>query len=210
MTGRPDDAAAEEFLEILGSSRSMRWYREDPVDRALIERVLWAGTRASSPNNTQPWDFVVLTDADIKARFGAAVASKMTTSAGELPVSLPTDPVQRRTFVGAQNLVATFPTVPAIILICATNRYPDGDPITEWSYSAIYAAAQNMLVAARALGLGAAFTTFHHQAEDEIRQILGIPPDRIIGVTMPLGWPARPFGPVNRRPVSEVVHYQAW
>jgi nitroreductase len=47
-------------------------------------------------------------------------------------------------------------------------------------------------------------------AETEIREILRIPDDRLLGVTMPLGWPARPFGPVTRRPVSEVIHYDTW
>jgi hypothetical protein len=47
-------------------------------------------------------------------------------------------------------------------------------------------------------------------AETEIREILRIPDDRLLRVTMPLGWPARPFGPVTRRPVSEVIHYDTW
>jgi nitroreductase len=77
-------------------------------------------------------------------------------------------------------------------------------------YSAMHAAAQNAVVAARALGLGAAFTTLHGTAEPAIREILGIPEDRTIGVTIPLGWPDRPFGPVARRPLEEVVHRDHW
>jgi nitroreductase len=76
--------------------------------------------------------------------------------------------------------------------------------------SAVYAAAQNLLLGARACGLGAAFTTFHLGAEDAIRRLLKIPDDKFIGVTMPLGWPAAPFGQLTRRPLEEVVHFESW
>jgi nitroreductase len=123
---------------------------------------------------------------------------------------LPTDPTDRRTVLGAQNVVATMHLAPVLIFVWGANVYPKAGPRIEWAYSAVYAAAQNMVVAARALRLGAAFTTFHYVAETEIREILRIPDDRLLGVTMPLGWPARPFGPVTRRPVSEVIHYDTW
>jgi nitroreductase len=123
---------------------------------------------------------------------------------------LPPDPTDRRTMLGAQNVVTTMHLAPAIVFVCGANVYPKNAPRIEWAYSAVYAAAQNMLVAARALGLGAAFTTFHFVAEPEVRAILGIPDDRFLGVMMPLGWPARPFGPVTRRPVSEVIRYDHW
>ncbi len=77
-------------------------------------------------------------------------------------------------------------------------------------YSAVFAAAQNLVVAARALGLGAAFTTLHGVAEQQFREILGIPAERFLGVTIPLGWPAGPVGPVSRKPLEEVVHHDRW
>jgi nitroreductase len=77
-------------------------------------------------------------------------------------------------------------------------------------YSAMYSAAQNIIVAARALGIGCAYTTMHVHNEPAVREILGLPSDRHIGVTMPIGFPQRPFTAVNRRPVSEVVHHNRW
>jgi nitroreductase len=204
----------EVVLEVLGSARSMRWFKEDPVDWALVEQVIWAGTRASSPNNTQGWDFVVVTEPETKRRVQEAILARSSAPpAGSRPAAepaAPMDPTQRRTLQGARNVMTTMPDIPVLIFVCGSNTYPEGAPVLAWAYSAMYAASQNMLVAARALGLGAAFTTFHQQAEPEIRSLLGIPDDRIIGVTMPLGWPARPFGPVTRRPVAEVLHRDAW
>jgi nitroreductase len=64
--------------------------------------------------------------------------------------------------------------------------------------------------AARALGLGAAFTTLHGMVEPQLRTLLGIPDDIYIGTTIPLGYPDGPTGPVSRKPVSEVVHLDGW
>jgi nitroreductase len=108
--------------------------------------------------------------------------------------------------LGAQHVVDNLHRAPVIIVVCGTPE----NPRPELTYSAVYAASQNMLVAARAMGLGAAFTTFHVFAEPEVREILQIPDDRFIGVTMPLGWPARPFGPVTRRPIEDVIHRDVW
>jgi nitroreductase len=77
-------------------------------------------------------------------------------------------------------------------------------------YSAMYAASQNLVVAARALGLGAAFTTLHHLGEAQMRSILGIPDEVYIGTLIPLGYPAGPEGPVKRNDVAEVVHHDRW
>ena len=74
----------------------------------------------------------------------------------------------------------------------------------------MYAAAQNLIVAAASVGLGAAFTTLHEIAESEFRAILGIPDDVVIGVTIPIGWPEYELKPVRRRPAEDVIHYDAW
>ena len=97
-----------------------------------------------------------------------------------------------------------------VIISGGVNIYPAQAPRETFMYSAMYAASQNLVVAARALGLGAAFTTLHGVAEPKFREILGIPDDRTIGVTIPLGWPAGPVGPVTRKPLDEVVHRGRW
>ena len=65
-------------------------------------------------------------------------------------------------------------------------------------------------VAARALGLGTTFTTLQIATESEMRQVLGIPAECSIAVCIALGHPDRPFGPVKRKPVSEVLHWDRW
>jgi nitroreductase len=88
--------------------------------------------------------------------------------------------------------------------------YPYAAPRESFVWSSIYPAAQNMVVAARSLGLGTVFTTFHGVAEPAIREVLHIPDDVLIGCLIPMGWPLRQFGPVNRVPVDQVIHEDRW
>ena len=100
--------------------------------------------------------------------------------------------------------------MPAWILICGRKVYPPQAPSEAMVWSTVYPAGQNLIVTARALGLGATFTTFHLAAEAEFREVLGIPEDVLLGVCVAVGHPARPHGPVNRRPLAEVLHWDHW
>ncbi len=76
--------------------------------------------------------------------------------------------------------------------------------------ASIYPAVENLLLAARAHGLAACLTSWHLFAEDEFKAVLGIPKDVRTWAIIPIGWPLRRFGPVNRRPVDEVIHRERW
>ncbi len=211
----PDSEAPApiDALEAMGTARSMRWLRSDPVPPALIDQVLWAATRASSPDNTQPWDFVVVQNADVRERIGRLFEDMPKARPAQRtgsPAPDTADATARRTREGVQNLVATLADVPVIIFVCGANLYPPDQPDITNMYSAVYAAAQNLIVAARALGLGAAFTTLHRWVEPGLRDLLAIPDDRTMAAMIPMGWPDRPFGPLTRRPLQEVVHHDQW
>jgi len=211
MTTTTQDGQPLDVFEAMGTARAMRWFRPDPVPWPLLERALWAATRASSPNNTQAWDFVVVQDSEVRTRLGELFATLVPApSTAPSPGPSDVDPTERRTVEGAMNLMAHMGEVPAIIFVCGADVYPASDPDIAYMYSAVYAAAQNLIVAARALGLGAAFTAFHRLVEAPLRELLAIPADRHISVTIPVGWPARPFGPVTRKPLEHVVHHDRW
>jgi nitroreductase len=111
---------------------------------------------------------------------------------------------------GTAHLVDTIDQAPVIIFVAGPVIYPPSAPREQFTWSAIYPAAQNIILAARALGLGAVFTTLHNSSEPAIREVLGIPDEIKIGVTIPVGWPDANFGPVVRRPVEDFVHRNGW
>jgi nitroreductase len=203
-----DQEGALDVFEAMGTARAMRWLKPDPVAWPLLEKVIWAATRASSPNNVQPWDFVVVRDRGALGRIGEMFAALVAPGRAAPPPDV--DATTRRTIEGAVHLMANLGDVPAVVFVCGTNAYPAGEPDISYMYSAVFAAAQNLIVAARALGLGAAFTTLHRYVDAPLRELLGIPGDRHIAVTIPLGWPARPFGPVTRKALEDVIHHDRW
>ena len=63
-----DNASTDDIWEVMETCRAIRYLKPDPIPEAVLERVLWAATRAPSPGNSQGWDFVVVDDADAKTR----------------------------------------------------------------------------------------------------------------------------------------------
>jgi nitroreductase len=100
--------------------------------------------------------------------------------------------------------------VPAWILGCARKIYPPQAPQDIFMYSTIYPAAQNLVVAARAMNIGTAFTTFQLVAEPQLRELLHIPDDVYLCVMIAVGYPERPFSKVRRKPVEQVLHVNGW
>jgi nitroreductase len=74
----------------------------------------------------------------------------------------------------------------------------------------VYPGVQNLLLAARAHGLGATLTTWHLALESEFKAVLGIPRGVQTYALIPVGWPRGNLGPVKRRPASEVIHRDRW
>jgi nitroreductase len=199
-----------DVFDAMGTAVSMRWLKPDPVPDELIERLLWGATRASSPGNVQPWDFVVVRDAAKRHRLAEVLSRRMSGLRQRSGGVLPDDPTQRRMLQGAMHLVEHLGDAPVLLLVCGRNVYPPNAPQEHMMYSAVFGAAQNLMVAARSLGLGAAYTTFQLGSEAEINDILGIPPEVKVCVTIPVGWPDRSQGPLNRKPLQDVVHYDGW
>jgi nitroreductase len=88
--------------------------------------------------------------------------------------------------------------------------YLEGGTPSRTSGSSIYPAVQNMLLAARALGLGATLTTLYLQFEKEAEAALGLPPNVHSYALLPIGYPIGRFGPVRRVPLADVVYEDQW
>lgn len=195
-------------IEAMETCIAMRYLKEDPLPQDVLERLIYAATRASSAGNSQGWEFVVVTDSTIKEKVGAAVRKTMVPVFENRPQGL--DPSQTKMYDSAQYLAENFAKVPAWIFGCGRKAYPPQDPQEVFMYASIYPAAQNLIVAARSMGIGTAFTTFHMMVEPLIRELIGIPDDVRLCVSIAAGYPERQFKKVNRRPVKEVMHLNRW
>jgi nitroreductase len=105
-----------------------------------------------------------------------------------------------------QHYVDHFDEVPVLVFPCLV-RYRDPNPMEGAS---IYPACQNLLLAARALGYGGAFTGMHYHVEKELRELLHIPDGVFVAGTITIGKPAGHQGPVRRRPLDELVYTEQW
>jgi nitroreductase len=192
-----------EAMETCGAARHLK---PDPVSQDLIERVIYTATRASSPGNSQKWDFIVVRSPEAKRKIRDLLASRFKAMRAEVP----TTGQSTSRIAAAIRLAETLHEVPAIIFVCGPVTYPPNAPMEQFVWSALYPAAQNLIVAARSLGLGTTFTTFHMLMENELRELLAIPGEIKFGVMIPIGWPQNDFVKVKRKPIASVIHWDQW
>ena len=199
-----------DVFEAMGTAISMRWLKPEPVSEEVLDKVVWAATRASNPGNAQPWDFVIVRDEPTRREVAAMITARLRGLGPRADDDEALDTIDRRMMGGVRHLIDSLGDVPVLLFICGRNVYPPVGPREPMMYSAAFGAAQNLQVAARALGLGAAGTSFHLAAEDAIKARLGIPDDVQICVTFAVGWPARQFAEIKRKPIGEVIHHDRW
>jgi nitroreductase len=202
------------LLEGLATTRAIRRLTAEPVSDADLATVVFAATRAPSGSNRQPFRFVVLRDGpravQAKALLGGAframwaekrAADAYATGSGEDATS-----PKARTARTMQRFVDTFEQTPVVILACLV-RYREGGA---YEGASVYPACQNLLLAARAVGLGGVMTLWHAPVERPLRALLGIPDGVFVAATITLGHPEGSHGPVRRRPVAELVYDDVW
>ena len=198
------------LFEAMSTQRQITRFKKDPVPREAIDQIIEAATKAPSGGNTQPWEFVVITDPELISKIGLIYKDLWLGARGDGPATGETPVYQ-----AARYLANHFHEVPAMILVCVdhsrTTGYTPGAPIERGRHaSSIWLAMQNLFLAARALGLGTRLTTTHIRREEEVKALLGIP-DHVETVALtPLGYPRGRFGPTDRRPAAEVTSYNRW
>jgi len=209
------------FFDLVGNVRSMRRLKTDPVPDALLRKVLEAGVQASSGQNTQPWSFLVLENSDNKRWFAERYTQAIETRFPGMNVSA--EELRKRENNGLNRQLRALRyqmdhmhEFPVLLLVCGLRDWPFKVPEAERiglappNYGAIYPCVQNILLACRACGLGAALTTMHQLFEDQLIDKFDIPQEYGVVVTIPIGWPMGKFGPVRRRPASQVTYFERW
>jgi nitroreductase len=188
------------LLEGIRTTRSIRRLRSDPVPMALIRKVCEAGTFAPSGGNRQPWYFIAVTDPERRAfiaeRYRKAFLrySEPALRAAEAP-DFPEG--QRKILKAALHLAEHLHEAPVHLFVAGWQRRGQEQS------QALFPCIQNILLACRAVGLGASPTTVHRMYGREIDEYLGLP-ERIPSCALiPIGWPRGRYGRPDRKPVDE-------
>ena len=200
-----------DLFEIIRTTRSMRRLKPDPVPDALIRRILEAGQSAPNGSNAQSWRFLVIKDRAIKEKVQVWYKKAYDELVGPHYRSAAPPPGMdaarySRQADAAEYLTNHFHEAPVWIVACLE----DGPAPNRWAGASIYPAVQNMLLAARALGLGCTLTTRHLLYERESEQALGLPKGVHSYAILPIGYPMGKFGPVKRASLAEVAYGDRW
>jgi nitroreductase len=196
-----------DLFEIMRTTRSMRRLKTDPVPDELLRQVLEAGTYAANGGNMQSWRFLVIRDPAIKQAAGVwyrkawdEVVGPRYRSGGPAPGT--TQEAFARMLGAAEHLAHHFHEAPVWIVPCLSGPRGSG--------ASVFPAVQNMLLAARALGLGATLTTLYLIHEKEAEAAMGIPEGYHSYAILPVGFPTGKFGPVRRAPLESVIFDDKW
>src|SRR6202171_5514684 len=190
--------------EAIFTQRSIRRFRPDPIPAEDLELLIEAANKAPSGGNRQPGRFLVLTDPDLIREFGGLYREawwakrrdekRPWTRREEIPA-------EDRGSVAAARLADEITEAPCIVLALTTGK---------GQASSIIPAVQNLMLAARALGIGSVPTTLHAQVLERVYALLGIPADMEFHLCIPLGYPRGNFGPTQRRPTAETTYLDRW
>jgi nitroreductase len=199
-----------DFFETVTTQRAIRRLEPDPIPDAVLRQIMDATICAPSGGNRQGWSFLVIRDAVKRTRLGELYCEAW----GELmkvpyyrgAAAAPPDSPEGRMLASARHLSEHLGEAPVLVLACIAT---DGRA-TITTGASIYPAVQNLMLAARALGVGSCLTTIHKYRDPQVKELLGIPADVETAALIPLGYPLGKFGRPPRRPLAEVAHADHW
>ena len=207
-----------DLLEGIMTTRAMRRFSDQPITRQEIETCIRAAVQAPSGGNIQPWQFIVVQDPDVRARLGeiyrrAYDRYEKTLMAVRPAARTPEDEASfQRTADASRHLAEHLGDVPVLVLvlmpdISMTMTDEEGPMDIGTPYASVYPAVQNLMLAARSLGIGSALTTVLRIYQDEVREVCAIPERYQVVALVPLGRPTGRFGVARRRPPESITHW---
>jgi nitroreductase len=210
-----------ELYEGLMTTRAMRRFTDEPVAIETIEAILRAAVQAPSGGNIQPYRFVVVTDeakrvaiADIYRRawerYEPAVAAVT-----PAPKTDEAAAAHRRNWQASDHLARNLAAVPVLVLVLMPDidmvvRDHDGEMDVGPLAASVYPAVQNLMLAARAHGLGTVLTTVYRIYEAEGRAVCDIPDRYLVAALVPLGHATGNWGVAARRSAESITSWNSF
>jgi nitroreductase len=200
---------ATDLFYAIHHCRAMRRLKPDPVPENLLMKLISAANQGPTGSNKQNARWIVVRDPVQKKKLADLNRTAVDSYIGNPDAVTP----------GMRGIVRAvmwqrdhFHEIPALLVPCLEY---DQKPDDTWragsgSGGSIWPAVQNLLLAARALGLGAAITTLGLSDRPAAKTVLGLPDLVEPFAIIPVGYPMGKFGPVTRRPLEEIVYYDRW
>jgi len=196
-----------DLFDALHSTRAMRYLKPDPIDDEVLWEILDAAIRGPTGGNQQGWSWIVVRDAEVKRQIAAWYLEGWERSYGQRREAILADESEaglgKVNFLSAEHLANNLADAPVWVFPVAHGGGRAG--------SSIYGAVQNLMLAARAYGIGSTLTSLYQGHEDDVRELLGLPEGAQTMALIPLGYPARgKFSQPKRHPVDEVTHWERY
>ncbi|MDP6377036.1 MAG: nitroreductase family protein [Pseudomonadales bacterium] len=203
------------LFEAMYNCRAMRRIEAKPVPEELLVKLVDVANQAPSGSNMQRARWIVVRDAGQRRKLAAlnkvaveAYIGPQSGRAGELPHQ---DAAKRQRMLESVLWQAEhMQDIPALVVPCMEFEGPVSGGEAARAGSSLWPGVQNLLLAARGLGLGAALTTLGLSDRDTAREVLGLPDHVEAYAIIPVGYPMGNFGPVTRLPVEATLHWDRW
>jgi nitroreductase len=207
-----------DLYDALLTTRAMRRFTDEPVADEQVAACLRAAVQAPSGGNIQPYQFVVVTDPELKGRIGEIYLRAWERYAPAVAAATPPFKDEaaaarhQRNVDASDELARSMGVLPVLVLVLMPRismvvSDDQGEMDVGPTYASVYPAVQNFILAARSQGLGTVLTTVYRVYEDEVRDVCGIP-DRyeVVGL-LPLGHPKGTWGVAPRRPAESLTSW---
>jgi nitroreductase len=208
-----------DLYDGLLTTRMMRRFSDEPVSDDDVWACLRAAVQAPSGGNIQPYQFLVVTDPDTRAALGAIYLKAWQRYRPAVEAATPPFKDEGAARRHARNVAVSdelahkLGSVPVHVLVLAPRismELTDGDgPMDVGTvHASVYPAVQNLILAARARGLGTCLTTVYKIHEEEVLELLGIPDRYEVAALLPLGHPTGNWGVAARRPAEKLTSWE--
>ena len=203
------------IFETIYNCRAMRRIKPDPVPEDLLLKLIDAANQAPSGSNMQTGRWIIVRDPAQKqklAELNSKVFEAYIGAGNAAPLPHQSAEARARMVEAVRWQAEHFAEIPALIIACSELPRAPRDTFAAGAGigGSIWPGIQNLLLAARALGLAATPTTFAIANRETAKAVLGLPENVEAVAVIPVGYPMGKFGPVTRKPVSEIVHFDRW
>ena len=203
------------LLDAMMTQRAIRRVKPDPVDDAIVVKCIELGLRAPTGSNGQNWEFIVVKDQRVKDKLGKRYRQGWSLYGAMGERMAKGDESMLKILRSVKWQVEHFSEIPVLVIPCLRGGmrlpYVPTPFVGESSFfGSIYPSVQNLLLAARAMGLGASLITMPLWSVTSARKTLGLPLSVTPVCVIPLGWPKGRYGPTTRKPVEDVVHLDSY